>query len=175
MLLMPNPSLALNDQRVGGHFNLRSSLLIYKTISRQGIVNSVANFAGTCPEGKIKSLVLNCHGLPGYLVMGEGFWGPHTGLFQAWRGKVDTIWITACRIASRKPETKSAKSGDGFTFCQQIAMSAQCTVVASQDYQEVPDRDIPEGYIDSFEGQLLTWRPDGSVASARRYDLNTRD
>ncbi len=146
----------------------------HKNDSRQNIVGAVANLARDGQGGKLKSLVLNCHGAAGYLIMGEGFWNVHTGMFQAWQGLVDTIWITACEIASRVPNPNvPAQSGDGFLFCQQMAINARCNVVASLHTQWVPRQTIPNGSVDSFEGRLLCWKPDGNVAWARLYPMTT--
>lgn len=172
MIQIPGPSLAINDDRVDGHFRLQSNLKVYSNDTRQFILNYVVNQARAAQGGRLKSLVLNCHGQPGCLIMGEAFWADHTHMFQAWRGLVDTIWITACRVASRVPELKMRhKSGDGFLFCQKIAMNAKCNVVASLNDQVVPGKAIPEGTIDNFEGRLLCWKHDGTVAWTRGYAL----
>ena len=182
MLQLQSPALALNDVRCPGPVFLDRSLKIQKDDSRQNIVNAVANYAAAAPGGRLKSLVLNCHGLPGYLIMGQGFSHAHVQAFQQWNGKIDTIWITACQIASRKyarPQTLQIKgigpcdASDGFIFCQNMARNAQAHVVASLDTQESPGRVIPKGNVDSFEGTHFCWRPDGSVAWARRFALNT--
>jgi hypothetical protein len=176
MIQIPSPALAINDDRVDGHIRVQSNVHVYSNDSRQYILNYVVNTARATPGGRLKSLVLNCHGQPGCLIMGEGFWAEHTHLFQAWRGLVDTIWITACRIASRVPEPRMPKkSSDGFLFCQQIAMNARCNVVASLHEQVVPNKAIPEGSIDNFEGRLLCWKHDGTVAWTRMYSLTTNE
>jgi len=158
------------------------SLKIQKNDSRHNIVNAVANYAASAPGGRLKSLVLNCHGIPGYLIMGEGFGQAKVQVFQQWNGLVDTIWITACQIASRKygqPQMKKIKDvgpcevSDGFLFCQRIAMNSKAHVVASLHTQEAADREIPKGNLDSFEGTHFCWKPDGTVAWARRFGLNS--
>jgi hypothetical protein len=182
MIQMQSPSLALNDVRCPGPVFLDRSLKIQSGDSSQNIVNAVANYAAAAPGGRLKSLVLNCHGLPGYLIMGQGFSHANVQAFQQWRGLVDTIWITACQIASRKysqPQVRKIKDigpcevSDGFLFCQRIAMNTQAHVVASLDTQEAPNGAISKGNLDSFEGAHFCWKPDGSVAWARRFGLNT--
>jgi hypothetical protein len=182
MIQMQSPALALNDVRCPGPVFLERSLRIQRDDSRQNIVGAVANYAANAPGGRLKSLVLNCHGLPGYLIMGQGFSHADVQVFQQWRGRVETIWITACEVASRKyaqPQVRRIKDAgpcevsDGFLFCRQIAMNAQSYVVASLDTQEAPNRATPKGNLDSFEGTHFCWKPDGSVAWARRFGLNT--
>jgi hypothetical protein len=182
MIQLQTPALALNDVRCPGPVFMDRSLKIQKDDSRQNIVSAVANFAANAPGGKLKSLVLNCHGAPGYLIMGQGFSHADVQVFQQWRGRVDTIWITACQVASRvyaQPQIKKFKGfppcevSDGFLFCRQMAMNAQANVVASLDFQEAPNSTAPKGYVDSYEGTHFCWKPDGNVAWARRFALNT--
>lgn len=181
MIQLPAPSLALNDARCPGPVFLQRTLKIQKDDSAQNIINAVANFAAAVPGGKLKSLVLNCHGSPGYLAMGKGFDHANVQAFLQWRGLVDTIWITACEVASRKygkPTVLKTDLGpielsDGFLFCQRIAMNAGAHVVASQDTQRSPRKAVGKGAVDSFEGAHFCWKPDGSVAWARRFGLTS--
>jgi hypothetical protein len=182
MIQLQSPALSLNDVRCPGPVFLDRSLKIQKNDSSQNIVNAIANYASAAPGGRLKSLVLNCHGIPGYLIMGAGFSHANVNAFQTLRGKVDTIWITACTVASRKYSTPTVlklkdigpcEASDGFIFCQNIARNAQANVVASLNIQEAPLRGSVKGSVDSFEGTHFCWRPDGSVAWARRFDLNT--
>ena len=174
MIAIPEPAVALNDMRVEGHIHPSRSIKVRKNDTRQSIISAVATVASRSEGGRLKALVINCHGVPGYLQMGEGFGAPHTGLFTQWRGMIDTILITACRIASRLPDPKfPTKSSDGFLFCQQIAINANCNVIAFLHTQEVPLQAIPNGMIDGFEGRLICWRRDGSVAWTQGYATNT--
>ncbi len=116
-------------------------------------------------------------------MMGQGFSHTNVQSFQALRGRVDTIWITACTVASRKYATPTVRrlkdvdgpveASDGFVFCQNIAKNAQANVVASLDYQDPPRCGNSKGNVDSFEGTHFCWKPDGSIAWARRFDLHT--
>src|SRR5215203_3175543 len=98
VIKIAEPAVALNDQRVGGHIRMSRNLHIRQDDSRENIIGAVTTLAGTTQGGRLKSLVLNSHGIPGYLHMGQGFWRPHTEVFQKLHGLVDDIWITACRI-----------------------------------------------------------------------------
>jgi hypothetical protein len=177
VIKIQEPALALNDIRVAGHIKMSRNIRIRPDDARTSILDAVATVAVGAPGGRLKSLVLNSHGVPGYLIMGEGFWEPHTDLFQRLVGVVDTIWITACRIASRcgldpgygLPDTLKGQVGDGFEFCRDIAVNGRCNVVASMIDQDVPNHKIPPGYIDSYEGTVLCFRPEGSIAWSKRY------
>jgi hypothetical protein len=181
MIKIEEPALALNDMRVGGHIGLSRSIRIRNDDARANIVGCVATLAARAPGGYLKSLVLNSHGAPGYLIMGEGFWHPHTAMFERWAGLVSNIWITACRIASRTPlgprerlpRELKGQVGDGFLFCRSMAMRARCNVIASMNDQDVPNRKIPKGCIDSFEGTVLCFKPSGDVAWAHRYLMHS--
>jgi hypothetical protein len=183
MIKIEEPALALNDIRVGGRIRMSRNVRIRPDDARGNIVGCVATLASGVPGGRLKSLVLNSHAAPGYLLMGEGFWQPHTDLFERWAGLVDDIWITACSIASRcgfAPGEKlrdglKGQVGDGYLFCRNMAMKARCNVIASLNDQEVPNRRIPNGSIDSYEGTLLCFKPTGDLAWAHRYELHSSE
>ena len=182
MIRIEEPAAVLNDMRVGGHFRMSRSIKVRKDDTRDNIVGCVATLAAGTPGGRLKSLVLNSHGLPGYLIMGEGFWQPHTKMFERWSGLVDTIWITACRIASRcppegdLPDDLKGEMGDGYQFCRQMATSARCNVIASLAAQDVPLHSrIPDGTIDAFEGTVLCFKPSGDLAWTHRYLLHNSE
>jgi hypothetical protein len=188
MIKIEGPALALNDARVGGHFHLSRNIKVRQDDSRENLVACVAAVAGATPGGRIKNLVLNSHGLPGYLIMGKGFWQPHTSLFERWAGLIDNIWITACEIASRIAASAEVvdwpdwirasdrgEPGDGYTFCREIAVRARCNVVAPLTNQDVPNHVIPNGYIDSFEGTVLCFRANGDIAWSHRYALHNHE
>jgi hypothetical protein len=185
MIKIDGPALALNDVQVGGHFHLTRNIKVHRDDSRENLVGCVAAIAAGTPGGRLKNLVLNSHGVAGYLIMGEGFWAPHTKLFERWAGLIDNIWITACAIASRCAATeyewpewlkKIGEPGDGYAFCREIAIRAHANVVASAANQETPNHNrIPEGYIDAFEGMVLCFRPTGDIAWSHKYALHNAE
>ena len=183
MFQVEEPAVALNDMRVRGHIHMSRSLRIRQDDSRENIVGCVAGLAAQAPGGYLRSLVLNSHGAPGYLILGEGFWQPHAALFERWAGLVGNIWITACQIASRMPLEKGwrlprelkGQVGDGFLFCREIAIRAHCNVIASLAMQDVPHTTIPNGYIDAFEGTVICFRSTGDVAWAHKYQLHSAE
>jgi hypothetical protein len=180
MIKIAEPAVALNDHRVGGRIRMSQNLHIRQDDSRQNIIGAIATGAAGTQGGRLKSVVLNSHGVPGYLLMGEGFWRPHTEMFQKLNGLVDNIWMTACRIASRGgltpgerlPPNLKGQIGDGYHFCRNIAMNARCNVIASMNDQDVPNRRIPDGCVDAYEGALLCFKADGEIAWAHHYALH---
>ena len=56
-----------------------------------------------------------------------------------------------------------------------MAKSANCNVIASEDDQGVPNRRIPNGYIDAWEGTVMCFRPDGSFAWVCHFDLKNSE
>jgi len=185
MIKIDAPALALNDIQVPGHFHLSRNVKVHRDDSRENLVNCVAAIAAGAPGGRLKNLVLNCHGAPGYLIMGEEFWAPHTNLFERWAGLIDNIWITACQIASRCPATAYAwpdwlknigQPGDGYLFCREIAIRARSNVIASVVNQEPPiNTGIPNGHIDAFEGMVLCFGPTGDIAWSHKYALHNSE
>lgn len=183
MIQLEEPALALNDIRVGGKVKMSRTLLIRQDDKRENIIEAVANYAASKPGGRLRNLVLNSHGVPGYLIMGEGFWAPHTNLFKRWEGLVDNIWVMACQIASRIPLAPGSRLpdwckgtvGDGYHFCRNMAIGAHANVIASLNTQVVPSVKIAPGSIDSFEGMLLCFKRDGEIAWSRQYGLQNRE
>jgi hypothetical protein len=56
----------------------------------------VAEVARGATNGKLKNLVLNCHGAPGYLELGQGITESDLREFRIWHGLIEKIWIPAC-------------------------------------------------------------------------------
>jgi hypothetical protein len=55
-------------------------------------------------------------------------------------------------------------------FCSEIAKAAQCYVVASTELQVIgSNRTLPYGCLDTYEGLVLSYGPDGSVTWSHRY------
>src|SRR5262249_7952883 len=120
---------------------------------------------------------------PGFLQLGEGIGAADTDLFRAWRGLVDKIWLRACLVARIVgPSTASegdgafisalGMNGDGHRFCSNLAKAAQCYLVvgtelqASRYSQTAP---LPYGQLDTYEGLVLSYHPDGAIGWSHRY------
>jgi hypothetical protein len=131
------------------------------------IIQLICNYAQQGQGIVIKNLVLNCHGSPGYLRMGQGIGWQDVESFTQIRGLVEKIWIHACRIAGRD-QVFGERVGDH--YCSSLARAARCYVVASTEIQaSTRNHTYPYGQIDTFEGLALTWNPEGNVSSSRRF------
>jgi hypothetical protein len=144
---------------------------------RSKIINWVASVARSAPGGKLKHLVLSCHGLPGYLQLGEGINSEHLPLFAGWRGLIDKIWFPNCLVAKIPTKAEQAKlnrdypgwgASDGNVFCSSLAKIVQCHIVASTEIQCERVRDVPRDMMTSFEGLILSYSPNGSVTWSAR-------
>ena len=170
MVTIDAPHMGLNDQRAPANVQMWNTWSVNSTDSRGHIIDWVAEVARRHPSGKLKSVVFCCHGNSAFVQMGEGFTRQHTSMFSAWAGLVDKIWFRACLVA-RIVTPGSPTTGDGNLFCSEIAKAAQCYVVASTELQAAASgRLLPYGQLDTFEGLLLSYGPQGGVTWSQRYN-----
>lgn len=178
--------MALNDPRVsavaGGityirRYQMWNTWDIGASEQRQHIIDWVANVARSAPGGKLKNLVLSCHGLPGMLWLGQGFTKDHLGLFAAWRGLIEKIWLPNCLVAHIPTSTEQVQFdrsypgwgvSDGNMFCSGLAKQVQCYVVAPTESQCESTTSVPFGQMTSFEGLVLSYGPSGNVTWQNR-------
>ena len=127
---------------------------------------------------------MTTNGGPGYLQLGEGIGLADVGLFRAWRGLVDKVWIRACLVGRIVgPDTPSqgdgafisalSLNGDGHRFCSELAQALRCYLVVGTELQ-VSSRysatnPVPFGQLDSYEGLVLSYNPGGVIDWSRRY------
>lgn len=172
MYRLDRPNMAVNDMRVSGgssyrRFQMWNTWDIDATETREHIVGWVASVARGADGGKLKHLVLSCHGSPGQLQLGQGFDNSHVALFARWRGLIEKIWLPNCRVA-RIPDASMPGATDGNVFCSNLAKTVQCYVVASTEFQCEYPTDIPRDMMTSFEGLILSYGPGGNVTWSSR-------
>lgn len=174
MITLEAPHMALNSNNMPCIYQMWNTWGWFGTTQISGselpskIVKWVAVVARGAPGGKLKNLVINCHGAPGYLELGTGFSRRNVGLFTEWKGLVEKIWISACSVAFiEKPGTDE----DGNLFCGALAKNVGCYVVVATEMQRSKNQAYPYGKIDGFEGLVLSYGPDG-VTWSRRYSPN---
>ncbi len=174
MYRLSRPSMALNDPRNHKRFQLANTWDVSRTETRTHMAEWVAHVARTSDGHKLKNLVLNCHGAPGFLEMGEGIRSSDLEVFRPWQGLIDKIWIPACRIAAI-PASGSGEA-DGNVFCSRLAKIVGCYVVASTETQCSSVGNIPRDMMPSYEGLILSYGPEGNVTWSDRnpstYDLS---
>jgi len=178
--------MALNSADVPGfHYQMWNTWEVASTATAENMLGWIAKVAASAPGGKLRMLVLNCHGIystgpacatrcGGFgLKMGAGILREDTGKFSRLKGLVDNIWITACGTARISiPGTKG--DGDGNLFCSEIARNSGACVVAATTHQ-VGANSLPNGYIDDFEGLILRYNPAGAVDWSFDYGRSKED
>ena len=189
MYRLDRPSMAVNDPRVSSgafirRFQMWNSWDISSGELRQHIIDWVASVARGAPGGKLKNLVLSCHGLPAYLMLGQGFDASNLPMFDAWSGLIEKIWFPNCLVA-RIPDAAMRADltrkypgyafGDGNVFCSDLAKRVGCYVVAPTELQVEAVVTIPVDQMTSFEGLVLCYGPGGNVTWSGRNPSSWQD
>ena len=183
-IAIEQPAMALNAADAPGeHYKMYNSWEIPATETLDHILDWTASVAVGAPGGYLKSLIINCHGYyngstrssqGGFgLALGTGIRRADTHKFTKLRGKVTTIWITACGTA-RITIPGTAGDGDGNLFCQEIARNSGAYVIAATTMQ-FHDRSIRQNHIDDYEGLVLRYNPQGCVDWSGNYGQNILD
>lgn len=182
MIEMAQPSLVLHSHDVPGYkYKMWATWDVPKTLPTASIVDWIASAVDQSSEMALKNVILNSHGLPGEIYMGNG--GKPIDekaisadtAFKKLRSKsIGTIWIVACLVGS-KPFRDSEPPcrmypNDGPSFCSKLATIVGCDVIASDASQTVSPgfefyARLPftgTGMIDDYEGNVTRYGPDGS-------------
>lgn len=174
MFNLPHYSMALNSHNVPPpDFKLFNSYKVGKETPVSHILAWTAKVADEI-DGGLRCLVINCHGDPGALHLGTGILPPHASMFKVLRGKVNTILITACSVAS-------ASAGcsvlfDGNLFCGAIAKFSGATVFCSSALQTPGMHELiglPAGCIDEYEGVVYRYNPDGACKAVSNDQIRS--
>ena len=178
MITIPQPAMVLNAEDVPGpDYKMWNSRKVKEGEDPKWVMINVASIAKAATGGKLKALVVNCHGY--YAVLKEHkYWfnekgggfglGIGTGITRAnvdlvmgeIKGLVDDIWLVACGAAQI---SQAGGAGDGNLFCGSMAKATGANVYASTAKQSTglwPT--IPYGKIDGYEGDVYKYKPDGS-------------
>ncbi|HEX7815918.1 hypothetical protein [Dyella sp.] len=176
MISIEQPAMVLNavtSPRIGRLQMWNSWDVSGATTARQ-IIDWVATVARGAEGGKLKNLVIHSHGIPGAILIGQGFNRNNVGLFSGLSGLVDKIWLVACRPAYIDPSCNTTTGtgvcvSDGNMFVSAMARAASCYVVASTETQTELNQTYPFGVITTYEGLVLSYGPAGNVTWSRRY------
>jgi hypothetical protein len=178
MITLEQPSMALNSTDISW-----SEILMWNTWkvdgkqTREHIVEWVATVARGAKGGKLKNLVINCHGLPGWVGIGQGFNSGHLGMFSAWTGLVQNIWFVACLVARTPDGTYQSQldttypgygTSDGSVFCSRLAKTANAYVVAPTEEQRNRGG-YAIGQLPAYEGLLKCFNMQGGISWSREY------
>ena len=174
MIQIPQPALALNSHNVPQPIlRMWNYGVVPATNSPDEIMGWIQHIAASAPGRKLKSLVLNCHGMGrsgqlGYgLAIGTGIFHTNVHSFNQINGMVETIYITACGASHIARGATAGGSGDGHYLISSIAREAGAMVVASTELQ-LPAPSIPTNFIDSFEGLVTIYNKFGHLISTVR-------
>lgn len=145
--------------------------------TREHIVEWVSVVARGAEGGRLKNLVINCHGLPGWIGIGQGFNSSHIGMFSAWSGLIQNIWFVACLVAriptaAYQQELNTTYPGfgtsDGNVFCSRLAQTVGAYIVAPTEVQRNRGG-YAIGQLPAYEGLLMCYNPQGGVSWSQRY------
>src|SRR5512147_569146 len=101
MITIEQPALVLNavtNPQIA-RYQMWNTGDVPSTKPSQEVIGWIRIVAGSAPGGKLKNVIIQCHGAPGYLAIGQGFSRSNVGLFRGVSGLVDKIWVVACRPA----------------------------------------------------------------------------
>lgn len=171
MITIEQQAMALNADDISRRYQMWNTWDLAANETVPHIFEWVRTVAEGAEGGKLRNLVINCHGAPGYLAMGVGgVRRSNVEQFRQWRNKIDKIWLTACSPGFIQ---SPGAASDGNLFVSEIAQAANCYVVASTETQIFrANHTYPFGRIDTFEGLVLSYGPDGQVSWSHRYDSN---
>jgi hypothetical protein len=184
MITIRYPHMGLNDERAPVYVRMWNTWRVAATDTPEHIVDWTKRVAQSAPGGKLKEIVISCHGSPGSLQLGTGIGLAQVPLFEAWRGLVEKVWIRACLVgrvvdASTPGQGDGAfiaalsLSGDGHRFCSELAKAMRSYLVVGTELQTSgrysTTNPVPYGQLDSYEGLVLSYHPDGRIGWSRRY------
>jgi hypothetical protein len=159
--------MALHSFDVPGYkYKMWKTVNMPKYTTVQDVASWILWGINNSPEMYLDNVVINCHGAPGGLILGEKelifdesnakewMWTGNVGTMSPIRAKrsLGTIWLVACEVA---------KGPKGKAFCSMLAQTAGCFVVAADKKQRVNGgfylRSCPDNCIDKFEGTAYRW------------------
>ncbi|MGH9946139.1 MAG: DUF4347 domain-containing protein [Pyrinomonadaceae bacterium] len=172
MIRLSEPSMAMHSHDVPGYkYNMWKSFKMWRETTAHDVVNWILWGINNSPEMYLDNVVINCHGAPGGVILGdkeliksendkyEWIYAGNVGLFSPVKnkGNLGTIWLVACEVA---------KGSKGKNFCSSLAKAAGCNVIAADKIQRVNFgfylQSCPDNCIDNFEGTAYRWDKQGN-------------
>jgi hypothetical protein len=160
--------MAMNDVRAPPHWlQFANTRRVEETDPVYDLFQDAANIMAALQKAGNKniSLAINCHGNVGMLQLGTGIDINSVFCFQVIQPYVQSIYITACDVAS-------GTSGDA--FCKKIATVARAIVFAGEGDQAAgvgTPVQVPAGAVPAYDGVIKQYGKDGSVI----YEGNAQD
>ncbi len=166
MFKLPQPSMALNSHDVPPpDYKMDNSYKVSADTAPEHMLGWTAKVAEGL-SGGLRCVVINSHGSPGKLHIGTGITPASVNVFNLLNGKVNTIFLVACEVAS-SGDGNGCGPGlfDGNLFCGAIAKACGATVFCSTALQSTGAYTViglPAGHIDEYEGSVYRYNRDGS-------------
>jgi hypothetical protein len=173
--------MVLNDTRATHTYSMDVTRTVYVSTSMGAMVDMILAAARTVQGGKLKNLIFTAHGTPGYFQLGAGLSEATMAPFAGIKGKVFKIWFRGCLVA-RIMDSQTAHQGDGSAlsaygitfgngheFCTKFAKLTGCYIVAPTEMQSSNRQSYSHGVMDSYEGLVLSYDPQGEISWQRRY------
>jgi len=172
MIRLSEPSMAMHSNDVPGYkYKMWKTVKMPLYTNAHDVVSWTLWGINNSPEMYLDNVVINCHGAPGGVILGdkelifsesnryEWLYSGNVGLFSSVKakGSLGTIWLVACEVA---------KGSTGKSFCSSLAKAAGCNVVAADKKQRVNFgfylQSCPDNCIDKFEGTAYRWDRNGN-------------
>ncbi len=169
MIKVPFPHMVLNAEAIPGRFKMWNTYDVDYGTSVEHMLGWTAYVARTSPWGQLETVIINCHGGPARLMIGAEITRNDTPKFDVFNDEdgnplVKRIWIVACSAAY----IGKGWTGDGNLFSCAIAKASGAHVTVPTGAQR-GERNVPYGYIDNWEGTVLTYGPLGNVVATKNY------
>ena len=168
MIVVPFPHMVLNSHSdtLGEEYEMLFTWKVPKSTSVKQMVSRIRTNAKVCKKTmgtRLQTLILNAHGEPGKIKLGQYITRNDVREFRRLRGLVKRIWIVACEVAMIK---KAGTITDGNWFCYRLAQEARAKVKASgavqYSYPNLYVVDfVPWGFIDDWEQPVYRWNRKG--------------
>lgn len=181
MITIPSPSMALNDSNAAVSYQMDVTRTVDASMSMRDVVDLILAEVQHVQGGVFRNLILTAHGTPGHFSLGSGLGVNTMAPFADVRGKVAKIWFRGClvaRIAGAHTASHGdgaalaaygINSGEGHAFVSAFARLTGCYVVAPTEMQGSAQTNYPPGQMDSYEGLVLSYDPQGNISWQRRY------
>jgi len=183
MITITSPSMVFNDARSNRLFTMDVTQAVAATDTQRALVDKVVAAAARATGNRLDNLILNAHGTPGSFQIGTGL---NINTMAPWadvKNKVFKIWFRGClvaRIAGAQTASHGdgaalraygVNSGNGHAFISAFARLTGCYVVAPTEMQSAARHrsSYPRGQLDSYEGLLLSYDPQGNISWQHRY------
>lgn len=167
MISLGSPSLVLHSCDVPGYkYTAWQSWKMTKGASAHDLLYWITYAIDHSPELSLRSVVINCHGSPGFLHIGGswvGFGEGDEAILRPLRSKgaIGRIFLVACQVAALGDVDKRL----GRVFCSNLAKETGAFVIAADALQSVDfwyqNFSHPDSTIDDYEGTAYEFSPAG--------------